>query len=141
MHYQREYRKKRTADGRTIGAEHNKTELSGPNWKKGQTKETLPGIAAQAVKMKGAHNPSWKGGKISLFKAAKAKLLAKIKKCQRCKATPDPTGAPVVRGLHVHHKNRDKMDNRLSNLEVLCHRCHLVEHWEERREGIERSRA
>jgi hypothetical protein len=31
--------------------------------------------------------------------------------------------------LEVHHKNRDRSDNRLENLEVLCPTCHYEEHF------------
>lgn len=30
--------------------------------------------------------------------------------------------------LNVHHINRDKSDNRMSNLQVLCASCHRREH-------------
>jgi len=32
--------------------------------------------------------------------------------------------------LDVHHKNGDKQDQTLSNLTVLCHRCHMQVHAE-----------
>jgi 5-methylcytosine-specific restriction endonuclease McrA len=30
--------------------------------------------------------------------------------------------------LHVHHKNRNRKDNRPENLIVLCQKCHTEEH-------------
>ena len=33
--------------------------------------------------------------------------------------------------LDVHHRNGDKRDQSLSNLEVLCHRCHMRRHSEQ----------
>lgn len=29
----------------------------------------------------------------------------------------------------VHHKDRDRSNNDLSNLEILCPNCHAIEHW------------
>lgn len=29
----------------------------------------------------------------------------------------------------VHHKDRDRTNNELSNLEILCPNCHALEHW------------
>ena len=45
-----------------------------------------------------------------------------ITKCERCgfDAIPEILG--------VHHKDRDRKNNELSNLEVLCPNCHSIEH-------------
>jgi len=51
-----------------------------------------------------------------------ARLVARIGHCERCQH--DGT----VSRLDIHHRNRDKHDQRLENLEVLCHRCHMQEH-------------
>jgi hypothetical protein len=32
------------------------------------------------------------------------------------------------KNLHLHHKNRDKFDNRIGNLMTLCKDCHEKEH-------------
>lgn len=42
-------------------------------------------------------------------------------KCQNCGTTSN---------LHVHHKNLDPMDNRKSNFQTLCGRCHKRLHWQ-----------
>jgi hypothetical protein len=43
-------------------------------------------------------------------------------KCNRC-------GYNKLLGvLAVHHKDRDKSNNLVSNLEILCHNCHAEEH-------------
>jgi hypothetical protein len=46
--------------------------------------------------------------------------------CQRCGAMPP-------KRLVVHHRNRDRSDNRVENLEPLCYSCHEREHADERR--------
>jgi predicted transcriptional regulator len=45
--------------------------------------------------------------------------------CERC-------GAKSDEGHHKHHKDRDRSNNEPSNLEVLCHSCHTLEHSSER---------
>ena len=29
----------------------------------------------------------------------------------------------------LHHKDRDRHNNDISNLEILCSNCHAIEHW------------
>lgn len=40
-------------------------------------------------------------------------------------------GRPLRRDEHVHHRNHDKTDNRLENLELKPGRVHVQEHWQE----------
>jgi 5-methylcytosine-specific restriction endonuclease McrA len=42
--------------------------------------------------------------------------------CNRCQYADK-------RILVVHHKDRDRTNNNLSNLEILCPNCHAIEHW------------
>lgn len=42
--------------------------------------------------------------------------------CERCQFA-------VLDILQVHHKNRDRSNNTLSNLELLCPNCHAMEHY------------
>lgn len=51
-----------------------------------------------------------------------ARLVARIGRCERCGHDGSESR------LGIHHRNRDKHDHRLENLEVLCHRCHMQEH-------------
>jgi 5-methylcytosine-specific restriction endonuclease McrA len=37
--------------------------------------------------------------------------------------------------LVIHHKDRDRKNNALSNLTVLCPNCHATEHYRENKEG------
>jgi 5-methylcytosine-specific restriction endonuclease McrA len=49
-----------------------------------------------------------------------AEIVREAGKCCRCQKT---------RGrLDIHHKDRNKHNQKPSNLEVLCHRCHMQEH-------------
>lgn len=50
------------------------------------------------------------------------RLVERIGRCERCGHDGSDSR------LGVHHRNRDKHDQRLENLEVLCHRCHMQEH-------------
>jgi hypothetical protein len=44
-------------------------------------------------------------------------------KCNRCKKElPKPI-------LQIHHKDRNRDNNNLNNLEVLCPNCHVMEHY------------
>lgn len=44
-------------------------------------------------------------------------------KCNRC------SYSKVSEVLEVHHKNRNRSDNSLENLEILCPTCHEEEHY------------
>lgn len=56
-------------------------------------------------------------------KSAKASLLAEHCGCERCRWN----AVPEV--LELHHKDRNRKHNHLSNLELLCPNCHSVEHF------------
>ena len=67
-------------------------------------------------------------------------LVDRIGRCEQCHHDGSDSR------LDVHHKNRDKRDQRLENLAILCHRCHMQEHakagetgfdsmWKKRRAG------
>ncbi len=61
----------------------------------------------------------------------KARMLSNVKKrlsslrgqkCERCKYA-------IYDVLQVHHRNRDRGDNRPENLELICPNCHFEEHY------------
>ena len=43
-------------------------------------------------------------------------------KCERCQYDT------VIGILTVHHKDRNRMNNHISNLEILCPNCHYIDH-------------
>jgi hypothetical protein len=51
--------------------------------------------------------------------------LGKPKVCERCGY--DKHEAAII----VHHKDRNRMNDADSNLEILCANCHAIEHWKE----------
>lgn len=51
-----------------------------------------------------------------------ARLVQRIGRCERCGHDGSESR------LGVHHRNRDKHDQQIENLEILCHRCHMQEH-------------
>jgi len=61
--------------------------------------------------------------KAKLQKALKNKLLEiRGKKCERCDYEKH-------RILQVHHKDRNRENNDLTNLELICPNCHCEEHY------------
>ncbi len=49
-------------------------------------------------------------------------LLNKPAKCERCGYDANPLA------LDVHHKDRNRNNNSIDNLEILCANCHAIEH-------------
>lgn len=73
---------------------------------------------------KGDQVHTWKGGvKITAKHYTQVRAIAG-NACERCSydACPDI--------LEVHHKDRNRKNNRLENLELLCPNCHAIEHLE-----------
>lgn len=61
--------------------------------------------------------------KVASLRRVKIKLF-KIRgeKCERC-------NYKKVEILQIHHKNRNRDDNSLKNLEIICPNCHYEEHY------------
>lgn len=61
--------------------------------------------------------------KVMTLRRIKLRLL-KIRgeKCERCDYNK-------IKVLQVHHANKNRADNRLSNLELICPNCHYEEHY------------
>lgn len=63
-------------------------------------------------------NPNYTDGSSSYRKLALSKLEAKCVSC----------GFENLGALEVHHIDKDRSNNKLSNLEVLCANCHKLKH-------------
>lgn len=61
---------------------------------------------------KGEDSPNYKTG-IGLYKSTRKE------ECERCGSSEH---------LVVHHKDRNRHNNKLDNLETLCRKCHFAEH-------------
>lgn len=53
------------------------------------------------------------------------KLQISKMECERCKISDK-------RVLQVHHKDQNRKNNKIENLELLCANCHLIEHYQGR---------
>ena len=61
--------------------------------------------------------------KLVSLRSLKLRLLGiRGKKCERCTYNKGEV-------LQVHHKNRNRNDNSLENLELICPNCHYEEHY------------
>lgn len=69
--------------------------------------------------------PSHYGDTLHDYRTIIFKLHNRKKMCERCQY--DKNEAAII----VHHKDRNRSNNDISNLEVLCANCHAIEHWSE----------
>lgn len=68
---------------------------------------------------KGEQHPNWKGGEYAYRDKMLKANISPI--CFNCKLTD-------LRVLIVHHLDRNRRNNELSNLRWLCRNCHYLEH-------------
>jgi len=69
----------------------------------------------------GEDNPNYKNGFSSRYR--ETAFASKLPECERCNWN-------IEKGvLEVHHIDRDRSNNDISNLEVLCPNCHDLEHY------------
>ena len=83
------------------------------------------------TEFKKGHVCEWKGkgiGTDALGKYAWETLKDKEKICENC-------GEIKRRCLVSHHKNKNRFDNSIINLQILCRSCHARHHGKESNEG------
>ncbi len=74
-----------------------------------------PGVGSGG-NQEGSKNPFWKGG---IGYGTNIRLKNLKNRCERC---------PSTKNLCIHHKDRDRTNNKPFNLETLCRSCHASEH-------------
>ena len=96
-------------------------------WNKGLTKETSDIIRKASIEatgkkniknsesFKGEGNPNYKNG----IRTGKRILLEIKSLCENCGTNKD---------LQIHHIDKNRNNNQLSNLVLLCRSCHSKEH-------------
>lgn len=82
------------------------------------------GVGKGGANKKGVEHPQFKTG-MGNFHSLRRFLKESINHCQRC--GKDLSEASRYEWC-VHHKDRDRTHNVLENLELLCKRCHQLEH-------------
>lgn len=90
----------------------------------------------------GAHNtmgdkhPQWKNGERAFQQRMSPAYRKKIRYCERCNIDLLNAGTGF---WCVHHKDHDRTNNVESNFELLCKRCHQIEHecWKNFKQGSE----
>lgn len=94
------------------------------NWQnKHRTKN--PGVGKGGNPNLEQSNPGFRHGKSVFARWAKEKLQSLEYCCERCGLTIDVTKRGSWAG---HHKDHNRLNNTKDNLEVLCKRCHQIEH-------------
>lgn len=82
------------------------------------------GVGSGGLTGFGKDNFNYKNG-IGIFAKIRRSIKEEIRYCERCN-----TDLLHVDRFHwcVHHKDHDRTHNERDNLELLCKRCHQIEH-------------
>jgi hypothetical protein len=82
------------------------------------------GLGKGGSNKKGSENKQFKTGMGNFYDLRKH-LRATVTRCQRC--SKDLSQATRYEWC-VHHKDHNRANNVIDNLEMLCKRCHQLEH-------------
>jgi hypothetical protein len=87
-----------------------------------------PGVGKGGNQKHGADNPQYKNGS-RYYQNNRRVILKEREFCERCGEYLVDLGPQM---WVVHHKDHDRTNNVYENFELLCKRCHQVEHkcWE-----------
>lgn len=83
-----------------------------------------PGVGKGGSPTRGDNSVCYKNG-IAFFMKSRRRILEERRYCERCeKDLKDATRYHWV----VHHRDHDRSNNTEANFELLCKRCHQLEH-------------
>lgn len=83
-----------------------------------------PGVGKGGNPYRGHEHPSYKHGRY-IFERLRYEVKEEMRNCERC--DEDLTNSGHYWWV-VHHKDHNQYNNDRSNLELLCKRCHQIEH-------------
>lgn len=83
------------------------------------------GVGSGAHNTPGELHPQWAGGERKFGQVLAPAYYQKVRYCERC--NEDLLDAPPAFRC-VHHKDHNRKNNVESNFELLCKRCHQIEH-------------
>ncbi len=83
-----------------------------------------PGVGKGGNPYRGADHPSHKHG-MYVFERLRNEIRRERKCCERCGKNVETVGQYL---WVVHHKDHNHWNHVIENLELLCKRCHLIEH-------------
>lgn len=89
----------------------------------GTNKKTCSRVCANKHRIGIKYKMNRPRDKVTFYRSLKIRLLQQRgKKCGRCNYNKYEI-------LQVHHKDRNRSNNELENLELICPNCHLEEHY------------